>query len=274
MAVLNVTPDSFSDGGAYADGAAAVAAAAEMVAAGAAMIDVGAESTRPGAQGVADGEQIARAVPVITELHRRCPSVPISIDTRSAAVAAAALDAGATIVNDISALRDDPAMARLVAAREAGVVLMHMRGTPADMQAGGGPEYEDVVEEVTAFLAERRAAAIAGGIAADRIMLDPGLGFGKRVEHNVELLRGLATIVALGSPVVVGASRKRFIGHVAGGAEPRDRLAGSLVCAVFAARQGAAVVRVHDVRATAEALRMAEALERRGSAGGGTAGER
>jgi dihydropteroate synthase len=262
MAVLNVTPDSFSDGGAYGDADAAVAAAVRMVEHGAAMIDVGPESTRPGSSGVPADVQIVRSAPVIAALRNRFPTLPISIDTRRAAVAKAAIDAGATIVNDVSALRDDPAMVGLIAARGASVVLMHMRGTPVDMQAGGGPAYDDVVAEVGEFLAARREHALACGVAADRIYLDPGLGFGKRVEHNVELLRRLGEIVALGSPVVVGASRKRFIGHVAGGeAEPRERLAGSLVCAVHAARLGAAVLRVHDVRETVQALQVAAALE-------------
>ena len=262
MGILNVTPDSFSDGGAYADADAAVARACAMLAEGADIIDVGPESTRPGSAAVSAEAQIARAVPVIAALRDAEPNVVISVDTRLAPVARAALDAGADLVNDISALRDDPQLVELVAERGVPVVLMHMRGTPADMQQGGGPVYDDVVREVADFLQERAEWAIERGVVRERIIVDPGLGFGKRVGHNLQLLAGLDELVGRGYPVLVGASRKRFIGAAAGGEQPADRLAGSLTCAILAAQAGAAIVRVHDVQPTAEALRLLRAVHR------------
>lgn len=260
MGVLNVTPDSFSDGGAFVAPSAAVGRALQMLSEGADIVDVGPESTRPGAAPVPVEEQIRRAVPVIAELHRQRPQALISVDTRVAAVAQAAIEAGACIVNDVSALRDDAAMAGVVAQAGATVVLMHMKGTPADMQAGGGPHYDDVVGEVGAFLRARAAAAESAGVARDRVIIDPGLGFGKRHEHNLTLIRHLDRLADMGYPVLVGASRKSFVGKVLGVDDPGKRIAGSVACALLAVMGGAHIVRVHDVRETVEALRMLAAV--------------
>ena len=261
MAVLNVTPDSFSDGGRFLDPGRAVARVAEMVDQGADLIDVGPESTRPGSDPVPAAEQIARAVPVIEALRAARVEVPVSIDTQSAEVAGAALDAGADLVNDVSALRADQAMGELIADRGAGVVLMHMRGVPKTMQtAGDGPVYDDVVGEVVDFLRQRIESAVEYGIARHRIVADPGLGFGKEVSHNLQLLRGLSRFTSLGVPLLVGASRKGFIGSITGVETAEQRLAGSLACAVVAVMSGAAILRVHDVRATREAVKMAHAI--------------
>lgn len=260
MAILNVTPDSFSDGNAYANAQQAADAAERMIGEGAAIIDVGPESTRPGAAPVPASEQIDRALPVIEKIRARDDAIAISIDTRLASVAQVALDAGADLVNDVSALRDDAAMADLVASRDAAVVLMHMRGTPADMQKDGGPVYENVVDEITRFFEERISFATTAGIAAERIILDPGLGFGKRVEHNLTILRNLDHFVQLGQPILVGASRKSFIGHALDLNDPKDRLSGSLACAVTATLAGAAIIRTHDVRETVQAVQMATAI--------------
>jgi len=256
MGVLNVTPDSFSDGGQYLGPTAAAERAKQMIADGADTVDVGPESTRPGAEPVPAAEQIARALPVIEAIQAVDAAITVSIDTRVAAVAEAALDAGATMINDVSALRDDPELGPLAASRGVPVVLMHMRGTPPDMQHGGGPQYDDVVGEVCDFLTERRAFAESCGIARQAVILDPGIGFGKRVEHNLELLRRLDRLVSLGSPVLVGASRKRFIGHLLGIDDPARRVTGSIACALMAAQSGAAYLRVHDVKETVEALTM------------------
>ncbi|MFQ5414231.1 MAG: dihydropteroate synthase [Phycisphaerae bacterium] len=260
MGVLNVTPDSFSDGGRYLDLDQAVAHGERMIADGADMIDVGAESTRPGSDPVPAVVQRDRAVPVIAALRRRHGEVVISIDTRVASVARAAIDAGADIVNDISALRHDGDMAGVVADAGVGVVLMHMKGTPKDMQRDGGPVYDDVVAEIIAFLARRTEDAVRRGIDRARIVVDPGLGFGKRPADNLSILKHLDRVVAIGVPVLVGASRKRFIGDVLSIDEPRLRDAGSVACAVLAAASGAAVVRVHDVRATVDAVRVVGAV--------------
>ena len=261
MGILNVTPDSFSDGGDYFEPDAAVARALTMIAEGADIIDVGGESTRPGAEPTPEDEQLRRTIPVIRAIRGRDPDVAVSIDTRSAAVARRALEAGADMVNDVSALRDDPEMADVVAGSEAAVVLMHRRGTSADMQEGGGPHYDDVIGEIAAFLCERRGVAAARGIDRARILFDPGLGFGKRVEHNRMILRYLDRLVALGQPVLVGASRKRFLGRGSEDDEPKERLAGSLACAAIASMAGAAIVRVHDVRATVEVVRLCAAVQ-------------
>ena len=261
MGILNVTPDSFSDGGDYFEPDAAVARALTMVAEGADIVDVGGESTRPGAEPAPEEEQLRRTIPVIRAIRGRDPDVAISIDTRSAAVARAALEAGADMVNDVSALRDDPEMADVVAGSEAVVVLMHRRGSSVDMQEGGGPHYDDVIGEIAAFLCERRDVAAARGIEGARIIFDPGLGFGKRVEHNRMILRYLHRLVALGQPVLVGASRKRFLGRGSEDDEPKERLAGSLACASIAAMAGAAILRVHDVRATVEVVRLCVAVQ-------------
>jgi dihydropteroate synthase len=253
MGVLNVTPDSFSDGGLYLDPAAAVAHGEQLAADGADLIDVGGESTRPGAEPVPADEEIRRVVPVIERLAQKV-SVPISIDTTKVAVARAAIAAGASFVNDVSALRLDQGMAALVAESGVDVCLMHMKGEPKTMQ--DDPRYADVVSEVKAFLEERLAFAVAEGIPLQRLWLDPGIGFGKTVEHNLELLRRLDEIVAIGRPVVVGASRKRFIGTLTGRSEA-GRLAGSLTAAVLAFERGASMLRVHDVQETRDALAVA-----------------
>jgi dihydropteroate synthase len=255
MGVVNVTPDSFSDGGLYLDPGAAIEHGRELAEAGADILDVGGESTRPGAAAVAVEEELRRVEPVVAGLADL--GVAISVDTSKAPVAAAALDAGATIVNDVTALRGDPEMAGLVAERGAGLVLMHMAGDPRTMQVN--PEYADVVAEVRDFLAARLAVATAAGIEESRIWLDPGIGFGKTAEHNFELLRGLDQLAALGRPILVGTSRKSFIGR-ADGSETDDRLGGTIATSILAAAAGAAVLRVHDVREMSQALTVASAV--------------
>jgi dihydropteroate synthase len=255
MGVVNVTPDSFSDGGLYFDAAAAIAHGEELARAGAAILDVGGESTRPGAEEVALDEELRRVVPVIEGLAGS--DAQISVDTSKAAVAEAALDAGAAIVNDVTALRGDAEMAALCADRGATVVLMHMLGTPPTMQEN--PVYEDVVDEVKAFLVERFEAAIAIGIGERQIWLDPGIGFGKTAEHNMELLRRLSELRDLGLPLVVGTSRKGFIGKVDGSAAS-ERLGGTIASSVLAAAEGADVLRVHDVAEVGQALAVATAV--------------
>ena len=259
MGVLNVTPDSFSDGGQFADADAAVRRACEMVEEGADIIDVGPESTRPGSAPIPAEVQIRRSVPVVRGLRERDDRIAISIDTHVAAVADAALAAGADMINDTSALRDDEAMAEAAARTGVPVVLMHRRGTPRDMQAGGGPQYEDVIGEICGFFRERTEFAERRGIDRERILLDPGVGFGKRVEHNLLILRELHRFTELG-PVVVGASRKRFLGSILGIEDPVQRGAGSLACAAIATLAGAAVIRAHDVRATVECVRTCVAV--------------
>jgi dihydropteroate synthase len=261
--VLNVTPDSFSDGGRWLDHARAVEHGLALAAAGADWIDVGGESTRPGAARVSADVQRERVLPVIEGLRARL-DLPISIDTTLAAVADAALRAGATIVNDVSAGRDDPELVPLVAERGAGLVLMHMRGTPADMQRE--PRYADVLGEVRAFLAGKLADCRAAGIPGERLWIDPGIGFGKTLQHNLTLLRGLGALRELGAPILVGVSRKAFIEAVraAQGLPPGndpERLGGTLAAVLHCARSGAAVLRVHDVARAAEALALLRALE-------------
>lgn len=256
MGVLNVTPDSFSDGGRFLSPEAAVRRVGEMVAEGADWIDVGGESTRPGSQSVPGEEQIRRVLPAI-RVAVEC-DVVVSIDTTRADVAEAALDAGASIVNDISAGRDDPAMLPLVAERGAAVVLMHMQGTPATMQLA--PRYDDVVGEVFEFLAQRRDAAVQAGVTRERILLDPGIGFGKTTEHNLRLMRELRRFRELGQPLLVGTSRKRFIGEVTERPDPADRLLGTAATVSWSIANGAAVVRVHDVSEMRQVLRMTEAM--------------
>lgn len=263
MGILNVTPDSFSDGGRYASLGAAVAHARQLVHEGADLIDVGGESTRPGAAPVPVAEERRRVVPVVEALRADGITVPVSVDTRHADTAAAALDAGADVVNDVSALAD-PEMGPLVAARGVPVVLMHMQGDPATMQQA--PRYDDVVSEVWAELQTARDRAEEHGIVRGHIMLDPGLGFGKRTgggtEDNGALLSGLPRLLDLGCPLLVGASRKRFIETLDGRpSEPDERLGGSITAAVAAAWAGAAMVRVHDVRETVQALQVAAALD-------------
>jgi dihydropteroate synthase len=255
MGVVNVTPDSFSDGGLYLKPEAAVAHGEQLVEDGAWILDVGGESTRPGAEPVPEEEELARVLPVIEGLADA--GARISIDTSKAAVAAASLDAGAEIVNDVTALRGDAEMGALCADRGAGVILMHMLGEPRTMQ--DDPHYEDVVAEVKAFLAERLEAAVGAGIAEERVWLDPGIGFGKAAAHNMELLRRLGELRELGRPLVVGTSRKSFIGKLDG--SPADRrLGGTIASSVLAAAEGADVLRVHDVAEVRQALQVAAAI--------------
>jgi dihydropteroate synthase len=255
MGVVNVTPDSFSDGGLYLEPEAAIAHGVQLAADGADILDVGGESTRPGAAEVDVAEEIARTEPVVSDLAGLGHTV--SIDTSKLAVAEAALGAGAAIVNDVTALRGDPGIGPLCAERDAGLILMHMRGTPRTMQED--PRYEDVVEDVKAFLAERLETALGAGVAEERIWLDPGIGFGKTLEHNLELLRRLGELRALGRPLVVGTSRKSFIGKI-DGSEPTDRIGGTIASSVLAAAEGADVLRVHDVAEAAQAMRVGTAI--------------
>ena len=257
MGILNVTPDSFSDGGRFLAAGDALAQARAM-AAGADILDIGGESTRPGAEPVAIEEEIARTAPVIAALRAGGMETPISIDTRKTAVAAAALEAGAQVVNDVAALTYDPALGPLAAARGAPVILMHHQGTPETMQAD--PRYDDVLLDVYDWLAERLAAALALGIPRDRIALDPGIGFGKTVQHNLALLRGLSLFHGLGCPVLLGASRKRFIGSIGGGAEAQARMPGSVAVALAGVAQGVQMIRVHDVAETRQALLLWQAI--------------
>jgi dihydropteroate synthase len=257
MGVLNVTPDSFSDGGEHLDAERAVEHARTLVAEGADIVDVGGESTRPYAEPVPEAEELRRVIGVI----ERLPGVPVSIDTSKAAVARAALDAGATYVNDVTAFRGDPAMAAVVAEHGAGCCLMHMLGEPRTMQ--DDPRYDDVVSDVKAFLEERMAFAVAEGVPEDRIELDPGIGFGKTVAHNLELLDRLDELTTLGRPLVVGVSRKGFLGRITGREVPADRVAATVAANVLALERGASVFRVHDVPATRDALLVAAATLRR-----------
>jgi dihydropteroate synthase len=252
MGVLNVTPDSFSDGGAHFDTASAIAAGLAMAEAGAALVDVGGETTRPHASPTPPEEERRRILPVIRALASQ--GVAVSVDTRHAATMAAALDAGASVVNDVSALAHDPDAARVVARAGCPVVLMHMRGTPATMHEHA--QYADVALEVTQELAARIAAAEAAGIARAAIAIDPGIGFAKMTEHNLALLRHLPLLLNLGCPLLVGVSRKRFIGVLAGARLPSGRLPGSLAAALHAAEHGATMLRVHDVAETIQALRI------------------
>lgn len=258
MGVVNVTPDSFSDGGAWLAPAAAIAHGRELVAQGAAILDIGGESTRPGSEPVWEDEELRRVLPVLEGLAGA--GARLSIDTSKAAVAAAALDAGATIVNDVTALRGDAAMAGLVAERGCDLVLMHMLGEPRTMQSS--PRYDDVVADVRAFLAERMQVALAHGIAVERIWLDPGIGFGKTIDHNLELLARLDELLCLGRPLVIGTSRKSFLGAIANGRGPAERLAGTIATNVLALTRGARVFRVHDVAEVYDALVAAAAVLR------------
>jgi dihydropteroate synthase len=256
MGILNVTPDSFSDGGAYPDDEAAVSAGLRMLADGADIIDVGGESTRPGSEPVAPTQEAGRVTPVVAALAAQ--GACVSVDTRHAEVASRALAAGASILNDVSGF-SDPQMARVAAGCDAGLVVMHMLGDPRTMQSD--PVYADVVVEVKAFLTRQVEMLERAGVAPERIAVDPGIGFGKTTSHNLELLRRLDELTAIGLPVVVGASRKRFIGEVTGVVEPRDRVAGSVAATLAALRRGAAVVRVHDVAATVQAIALDRAVE-------------
>ena len=257
MGVVNVTPDSFSDGGRYFDAEAAVAHGIRLAGEGARLLDVGGESSRPGAQPVAEAEELRRVLPVVEDLAGRDGDWEVSIDTTKLAVAAAALDAGARIVNDISAFRLTPELAGLVADRGATCCLMHMAGEPRTMQ--DAPRYGDVVSEVKSFLEDRLGFAVEEGIAEERIWLDPGIGFGKTTKHNLELLRGLDELVEIGRPLVIGTSRKSFLGALAGGRPASDRLAGTIATNVIAFERGASIFRVHDVAEVADALAIADA---------------
>jgi dihydropteroate synthase len=256
MGILNVTPDSFSDGNSYASVAAAVAAAEKMVAAGADIIDVGGESTRPGAKPVSVDEELARVIPVIEGLVTSV-SVPVSIDTWKAKVASAALTAGAEIVNDISAMTFDPLMVDTVAATNAGVVLMHTRGRPQEMQID--TVYSDIVAEIAAFLKEAVERAESRGISAQRVLVDPGIGFGKSVNGNLELIRRLDEFLSLGRPLLIGPSRKSFIGKILG-RETDERLFGTAAVVSIAMQKGARIFRVHDVNAMRDVVDMTAAI--------------
>jgi dihydropteroate synthase len=268
MGILNVTPDSFSDGGRFLEARAAIARGRALVAEGADIVDIGGESTRPGAEPVPAAEELRRVLPVVAGLAEAINSMPthpqISVDTYKADVAAAALAGGASLVNDVSAFRADPQMAALVAESGADCCLMHMRGLPRTMQQD--PRYEDVVDEVKAFLQERLEFAVGEGVAPERILLDPGIGFGKTEAHNVELLRRLPELLTLGAPIVIGTSRKGFLGRIMARArgmpEPvpvADRLPGTIASNVLAYERGASVFRVHDVARVREALAVAAA---------------
>jgi dihydropteroate synthase len=258
MGILNVTPDSFSDGGQFPNVDAAVAYGIEMAKAGAAIIDIGPESTRPGSDPVSTAEQIARAIPVIEQLTAII-DIPVSIDTKDPAVAAAALDAGASIINDVTALADDR-MAKLAAERQVPVILMHMQGTPDTMQKE--PYYDDVVSEVLQFLLDRAKRAQDFGIRKEMIFIDPGIGFGKTFDHNIELLRHTDRFVASGYRVLLGTSRKRFIGQLTNKNEPSERVFGTAATVALAAAQGAAIVRVHDVAQMVDVVRVANLLNK------------
>lgn len=260
MGIVNVTPDSFSDGGRYSTQEAALAHALRLIEEGADVLDIGGESTRPGAAAVPEAEEIERVVPLIAALAGR--GVPLSVDTSKPAVMRAALAAGAAIVNDVYALQA-PGAIDVVAASDCGVVLMHMQGVPRTMQLG--PHYDDVVAEVLAFLRARLAALGAAGVASDRVAIDPGFGFGKTVEHNFTLLRELSRFTAPGSPVLAGLSRKSMLGAVTGRALG-ERVTASVVGAVLAVERGARVLRVHDVAATRDGLRVWEAMQGLGEA--------
>ncbi|HJR94655.1 MAG TPA: dihydropteroate synthase [Gaiellaceae bacterium] len=257
MGVVNVTPDSFSDGGLYVEPSAAVSHARRLLAEGAALVDVGGESTRPGADAVSAGEELSRVVPVLEGLV----GVPVSIDTSKAVVARRALELGAELVNDVTALRGDPAMVEVVADADAYVCLMHMQGEPRTMQVA--PHYDDVVGDVLAFLEERVAFAVEHGVPEDRICVDPGIGFGKTPDQNLELLRRLDELRSLGRPVLVGVSRKSTLGKALGDAgATRAGVAASVAAAVAAFDRGATMIRAHDVGETVEALAVAAAVER------------
>ena len=256
MGVINVTPDSFSDGGVFDNELAAIAHARRLIGEGASIIDVGGESTRPGAAPVPAAEELARVIGVIEGIRHLGLPVQISIDTMKLAVAEAALDAGASYINDVTAFRHDPDLAGLVADRGVDCCLMHMLGEPRTMQQD--PRYDDVVDDVKAFLEERIAAAVAAGVAEERIQLDPGIGFGKTLEHNLELLRRLDELAAIGRPLVIGTSRKSFLGRITG-RDVTERAYATVATSVLAFERGARVFRVHDVAATADALAVAAA---------------
>ena len=257
MGILNVTPDSFSDGGRFLDASKAVEHGLQMAAEGAAIIDVGGESTRPGAEALPPAEQTNRVVPVIKALGGKC-DVPISIDTKDVEVAVAALDAGASIINDITALSDER-MAELAGERGVPVILMHMRGTPATMQTE--PKYADVVGEVLQYLLDRARRAEQFGVAKERIFIDPGIGFGKTLDHNLTLLKNIDKFVTSGYHVLVGTSRKSFIGKITGKEDPADRIFGTAATVALCAAAGVSILRVHDVAQMLDAIKVTEAIK-------------
>ena len=256
MGVVNTTPDSFSDGGHFLDTDMATDHGLRLADEGAEIIDIGGESTRPGSEPVSATEELRRVVPVIERLAKRCGAV-ISIDTQKPTVAKAALDAGASIVNDIAANRESPEMWQIVAEARAGYICMHMQGTPQTMQAE--PHYDDVLREVGDFFSERLARLAEQGVSGEQVALDPGIGFGKELKHNIKLLSGIHELIMSGRPLLIGASRKSFIGKLLG-TPSNERMPASLACAACAAAKGAHVVRVHDVAETVQAVRMTEAL--------------
>lgn len=258
VGILNVTPDSFSDGGKFLDPSAAIEHARRMAAEGADAIDVGAESTRPGSERIDQARQILRLQTVLPAVVAM--GLPVSIDTTLASVAEMAIKHGASIINDVSAGRDDPDMFSLAAACHCPIILMHMLGQPRTMQQD--PQYADVVAEVREFLVERIAAATAVGVEAENIILDPGIGFGKKLQHNLALLKGVGRLAELGCPVMIGASRKRFIGELTGQNSPADRLGGTIAACLDAYRNGATIFRVHDVAQIKAALAVAEAANK------------
>ena len=258
VGILNVTPDSFSDGGQFFDPEAAAEHAAAMIDEGAGIIDVGGESTRPGSDPVSQEEEVGRVVPVVRRILAARPEALISVDTYRSGVAAAALEAGARLVNDVTALRGDPRMASVAADARCPVILMHMQGEPKTMQRE--PHYKDVVSEVTDFLESRAEHAVRAGVRPENIIVDPGIGFGKNLEHNLALLRNLDAIGSLGFPVLIGASRKTFLGTITGVKEASERVFGTVATTVLAYEKGATFFRVHDVRANREALATAEAV--------------
>jgi dihydropteroate synthase len=258
VGILNVTPDSFSDGGDFLDPEAAAVHAAAMLDEGADILDVGGESTRPGSDPVSQEEEIDRVVPVLKRILSLRPGALISVDTYRSGTATAALEAGASLVNDVTALRGDPRMVSVIEETACPVILMHMQGEPKTMQKE--PHYEDVVREVRDFLAERAEHAVGAGVRPENIILDPGIGFGKNLEHNLDLLHNLDAIVGLGFPVLIGASRKSFIERITGVREVKARIPGTVATTVLAYERGAAYFRVHDVRANREALAVAEAV--------------
>jgi dihydropteroate synthase len=259
MGIVNVTPDSFSDGGMFEDTAAAVAHGAQLADQGADILDVGGESTRPGSDTVSAADEIARVVPVIEGLVAARASTPISVDTRKSEVAVASLAAGASIVNDVSA-GADPVMFPTVAESGAGMVLMHMKGEPKTMQVD--PSYDDVVGEVHGYLRERMEAAMFAGIAAEQLAIDPGIGFGKNLDHNLDLLRGVARLRDLGAPLVVGVSRKRFLGTLTGSDDPADRVEATAAAVAWCVTQDVDIVRVHDVAEMARVVAVVDAIAR------------
>ena len=258
MGILNVTPDSFSDGGRFPTAESAVECGLQMVQDGADLIDIGGESTRPGAASAPAEEQLRRVLPVLRGIRRQAPAIAITVDTTRSSVAASALESGADGINDVSAGRDDARMFEVMAAHEAGLVLMHMQGRPRAMQ--NDPRYENVVREVREFLAQRAAAAREAGIAPDHIAIDPGIGFGKTLTHNLELIRHIAAFHELGYPLLLGPSRKTFIGQVLGIDEPRERVIGTAAVAAWAAVAGVQLLRVHDVGEIGQVTQMIAAI--------------